>query len=821
MTSHLADLRVDHLSAPLAVPSDRPRFSWTIVSDARAVRQRSWDLVVRAAGSSEILWRSSRDSHLTSGIEWEGAPLSPASEFVWTVTSTFTDGSQARASSTFETGPSAALWEEAAWVTHERPRTQPVDHHPAPYLRVTFDVEQPVRRARLYATAGGLFQAWMNGAVVDDADFAPGWTDYHHRIPYHAYDVGALVRPGSNTVGAILGEGWYSGYYGPFGKRGFWGDVPVFRALLVLEFDDGTSQVVATDGSWEGATGEVQLAEILHGETVDRRRDVPGWSDGADVGTWSPATVAPGPRGRLVAAKMPAIRPVGEVAPVGISEPLPGTYVVDFGQNFAGRVRLAATGRAGTMIQIRHAELLESDGMLYTDNLRTARATDTVILAGSGREVFEPRFTYHGFRYAEVTGYPGGLTPQDIQGVVVSSLEGFALDFVTDNALLNQLQSNIQWTMLSNYLEVPTDCPNRDERLGWGGDAQIFAPTGMLNADLEPFYSKWLDDIADAQKPSGAFADIAPGGILDFAEEGAAGYADAGVFLPWMMYRHYGDPRVLEDFLDRGAAWLRYIGAANPDSLWREQRNSDYGDWIALEPTDKVLVATAYWAHAASVLADAAEVLGRSADEAHFRAVFDRVARAFRAEFVVNGALRETSQTAQILGIRFGLLAEEDRARAGEVLAHDVALRGHLTSGFLAVSHALPTLSATGRNDLAMAVLLRTDEPSWGAQIARGMTTIGEHWNGWAADGKPLDPWMNSFNHSPWVRSANGSTTRSAGCGSRNPGSTGSPSSRPTAARSTPPAPASAPPAGRSRASGSARVTHSSSRFRSQRIPKR
>lgn len=738
MNPSLSRLRVDNLDQPLAVPGMRPRFSWVLAATGRNVRQRGYRIVVRAS-SGEVVWDSGAvGSDVTSGISYDGEPLAPCERYDWELTVT-TDGAGTSASSGFGTGPDEGWWSRASWISKRRPRTNPVDHHPAPCLRREFTVDHDVARATLHATAGGILDLTVNGTRVSEDDLAPGWTDYRYRVPYHSYDVTERLEAGANRLDATLGEGWYAGYFGPFGQRGYWGDVPVLRALLVIDFTDGRRDVVATDEQWRATLGPVQLAELVHGQSVDRR---------LGLGPWEPAQVLPGPTGKLVPAMIPAARAMTELEPVAMTQPLPGTWIVDFGQNFAGRVRLTARGPAGTRITVRHAELVRPDGTLYVDNLRTARATDVVTLAGDGVETFEPRFTFHGFRYAEITGYPGDLTPADVTGVAVSSIRETALEFHTDSPLLNKLQDNLRWTMLSNFIEVPTDCPNRDERLGWGGDAQIFAATAMMNADVEAFMAKWLCDIADAQKPNGAFADIAPGHIVDFAEEGAAGYADAGVFVPWDLHRHYGAPEVLEEFLERGWAWLRYIAAANPDHVWRHRRNADYGDWLSTVPTDKALTATAYWAHAAQVLAGMADALGRGSETEGLRDVHARVAEAFRQEFLDDtGRLRETTQTANILALNYGLLLPEQVPLAREALVADVERRGHLTSGFLGVRHACQELEAAGRSDLAFGALLRTERPSLGHQVEMGLTTIGEHWSAWDDDGELLDPYMNSFNH--------------------------------------------------------------------------
>jgi alpha-L-rhamnosidase len=741
----LQALRVEYRVHPLAVGTDRPRFSWRIESGRRGVVQVAYRITASGAGDWDSGWV---DSTAMNQVEWAGPVPARAGVVEWTLSVRLDDGEVLTATSSFETPPSPATWDEAAWITLPRAKALHPDRRPTPYLRRRFDVRPGLVRGRLYATAGGVFQPWLNGASISRADLAPGWTDYRYRVPFHAYDLTSTLHEGVNTVGAILGDGWYCGFIGPFIKRDFWGDVPVLRALVLLEYADGTIDWITTGDDWEGSFGAIRGSDMLAGEVYDARLDIGDWTGAADTGRWRPAVVERGPQGALVPAWIEAVGPVAEIAPVSITEPVPGDFLVDFGQNIAGRVALTATGPAGTVIRMRHAEILDDDGALYTDNLRNARATDIVVLAGGGAETFEPVFTFHGFRYLEITGYPGRPTPDDVRAIVVSSLAEMPSTLVTGVELVDRLHENIRWTMRNNFLEVPMDCPQRDERLGWGGDAQAFSYTSTYFADVAAFHSKWIDDILDAQKQNGAYADIAPGAVLEFAEEGAAGYADAGVIVPWHLYLAYGDTRILERSWDGAVAWIDHIVAQNPGLVWREGRRSDYGDWLAVVETDKALVATAYLARAVLLVSRYAAVLGRDADADRYRALHGRIAAAYRREFLdTEGRALSATQTAQVLGVEFELLEPAQAALATESLLADIERHGHLTTGFLAVGLVLPQVSAAGRDDLAQRVLTRTESPSWGYQIGRGMTTIGEHWDAWLPDGTLRDPWMNSFDH--------------------------------------------------------------------------
>ena len=742
----VTDLRVENRPEPLAIAEEHPRFAWRLTSGRRGVTQRSYRIVVRHR--DDDLWDSGEVlSPSTSGIEYEGSALPPGAALTWTVAVSVNGDDAASAEAVFETAPDPAWWAAAEWVTVRRTQDQHDDHRPAPHVRRRIPSPAGVRRARLHMTAGGLFEPWVAGRRLDRSSLLPGWTDYRLRVPFHSYDVTeAFASAESVTVGAVLADGWYAGGVGPFHKRSFWGKHPVLRAIVVIERMDGGREVHATDTTWEGAFGAILAADLLQGEVVDARRSLGNWSTGEERGGWRAVTVEAGPEGRLVPALIDGAAAVAEFPAASITEPVAGSLVVDFGQNFAGHVRLTASARAGTIVRVRHAEVLAPDGTIYTENLRGARATDTVVLSGA-TDVFEPSFTYHGFRYAEITGLSRAEL-REVTGVAVSSIPRMTGIFRTGSALVDQLQHNIQWSMFSNFIEVPTDCPSRDERTGWTGDAQIFAPTAAFNADVSAFYTKWMDDIGDTRMPNGALPDIAPAVVMDWAREGSSGYAEAGIIVPWVMYEAYGDVRILERFFEAGEAWVAYVADRSPDLVWRERRNTDYGDWLAPVESPKDLTATAYFARSAQLLSWYARVLGRPEAETRYRELHARIAAAFRADFVTaDGTMPAGTQTAYTLALRFDLLLPEQRDAAAAALARDVEERGHITTGFLAVAQLLPLLTEIGRSDLAYRLLLNEEYPSWGHHIRNGATTIWERWDGWRPETGFQDPLMNSFNH--------------------------------------------------------------------------
>jgi len=454
------------------------------------------------------------------------------------------------------------------------------------------------------------------------------------------------------------------------------------------------------------------------------------------------------PRPALVAQVGPPVRVTQELTPRRVTQPAPGTYLYDLGQNMVGWARLKVRGPAGTPVRLRFGEMLNPNGTLYTTNLRGAKATDTYILSGHGVETWEPHFTFHGFRYVEVTGYPGRPRPDAVTGCVVGSDLPPAGTFVCSQPMVNQLQHNIVWGQRGNFLSVPTDCPQRDERLGWMGDAQIFARTATYNRDAAAFYEKWMADVSDAQSPQGGFSDVSPRLVDD--GDGAPAWGDAGIIVPWTVYQAYGDTGILEKHWGAMTRWLGYITQSNPDGLWSKRRNNDFGDWLSIAAdTPKDVLATAYYAYDASLMARMARALGRGQEAARYDALFTHIKNAFNAAYVSpDGRVKGDTQTCYVLALRFGLLPPDLRPLAAKHLVADIAAKnGHLSTGFVGVGYLCPVLTETGHNDVAYRLLLNDTFPSWGYSIKQGATTIWERWDGYTKEKGFQDPGMNSFNH--------------------------------------------------------------------------
>ena len=760
-------LRVEYLTNPIGIDVVQPRLSWQIASTQRNTMQAAYELQVGASEASltrgaNLLWDSGKvGSDASVFVDYAGPPAVSRTRYYWRVRIWDTNGRASPWSpiAFWETG----LLQPADWTARwigPPPTSSDSLPSPSPLLRRAFRVDDRVRSARLYVTSLGLYELYLNGQRVGDQLFMPGWTSYRRRLQYQTYDVTALVRAGDNAIGAILGDGWYRGQLGFFGQRNLYGRRLGLRAQLEIRYESGRTERVISDAEWKTTVGPVLASDIYGGETYDARRELSGWASAAyDDREWSVVALLDPPAAALVASMSPPVRRVRELRPVDIRRAPSGETLFDLGQNFTGWVRLSVRGPAGSMVTLRFGEVLDRKGDLYTANLRGASQTDRYTLRGNGREVYEPHFTFHGFRYVAVAGLPAPADSTTITGIAVSSDLAQTGTLVTSDSLINQLQRNIVWGQRSNFLDVPTDCPQRDERLGWTGDAQVFSRTAAFNMDVNGFFAKWLADVAADQDPSGSVPWVIPnplgGDSVRFA--GTAGWSDVAVIIPWTMYLTYGDRRVLERQYPSMRAWVDYARRrAGPDLIWRP--GWQFGDWLALHSDDPSypgattgtdLIATAFLAHSTDLVARTATVLGRGDEAAEYRARFRAMREAFNREFVSRtGRVGENTQTAYALAIAFDLLPDSLVAAAAGRLARDVEAREHhLTTGFLGTPHILHVLGATGHVGLAFALLTQRTYPSWLYPITRGATTMWERWDGIRPDSSFEDPGMNSFNH--------------------------------------------------------------------------
>ena len=627
---------------------------------------------------------------------------------------------------------------------------------PAPYLRKTFNLDSVPEKARVAVTALGLYELWINGHRVGDAEFTPGWTDYRIRVPYHVLDVSHLLREGPNVIAATLGDGWYCGSM--FIKlRAYYGKYPELLLQLETEQDDQATVALTSDASWKTATGPILTSDIYDGETYDARLEMDGWhSAGFDDNAWQEVAARPVDMSVLLEpARMAPVRRIDILETKELRQLPDGNWVFDLGQNMVGWAKVKVPSEEGRGITIRFAEMLNQDGTLYTENYRTAKSTDKYICRG-GRdfEEWEPSFTFHGFRYVELSGLPEDAQPGAdwVTGIVLHTDIEPTGEFACSNPLLNQLQSNIVWGQKGNFLEVPTDCPQRNERLGWTGDAQIFCPTACFNFDVQDFFNKWMVDVRDAQREDGSVPVIAPDGYVTTKESPA--WADAVVVIPWEVYVRYGDKRILRENFGAILDWLHYQEANSP-GLVRE--DIGYGDWLQPYPksgdnkgdTSRSLIGTAYFAYGAQLGARIATIIGDADEARRLETLAGRVREAFLDTFwLPEGKLTSDSQTAYLLALAFDLLDEAQQAQAlGHLVRVIEEADGHLGTGFVGTPLLAPVLSRFDKTDLAYSIVLKETYPSWIFSIHQGATTMWERWNSYShADGFG-NVAMNSFNH--------------------------------------------------------------------------
>jgi len=778
MTARAIELRTEYLVDPLGIGETTPRFGWWVEDERPGARQTAYRIRVasspeRFSGDAPDLWDSGQIAgDEQAQIPYAGAALGSRTRAHWDVTLWDADGvaGPSSAPATFEMGLLDRTDWSATWITApimEAGQTLP----PAPILRRTFALARPIRHARLSITALGLYEAHLNGQRIGDDYFRPGWTDYHVRLHYQTYDVGAHLHQGANAIGVLLGDGWYSGRVAHLERGLLYGERPALLAQLEVMHDDGSVTRVVTDDGWRWSEGPIRRQDLIEGEEYDARREIDRWAEaGGDEATFAPVLTQAWPDVPLVAAPNEPVRVVRELVPIAEPRRFGAGwgrigYLFDLGQNVAGIVRLAVRGPRGATLHIRYGEMLAADGTLYTANLRSARATDAYTLRGDAAgETWSPRFTFHGFRYAEISyheRWDGELAPFDrttVTGLALMSDTAETGTFECSDPLVNQLQSNIAWGQRGNFLEIPTDCPQRDERLGWTGDAQVFVATAAFNFDVAAFFTKWIQDCDDAQGPDGRLPEVVP--RLLGQQDGGPGWSDARVVCPWAIYGAYGDERILARHYPAMRRWLEWQAGSARDGI-RPWEGCDYwpgfSDWLALDngwqstigATPRDLLGTASFAHSADLLRRIATLLGHDADAARFAAFRETAVAAFNREWVTaGGRLAVQTQTAYLMALAWDLLPEPLRQPAFDRLLGLFAERDwHLSTGFLGTPLICATLTRFGRADLAYRIFLQRDYPGWLFPVQNGATTMWERWNSWTPDAGFGDVNMNSFNH--------------------------------------------------------------------------
>ncbi|WP_282147945.1 family 78 glycoside hydrolase catalytic domain [Algibacter lectus] len=788
---------VNYFENPLGIDDPHPSISWFMVSNERNKKQSAYQIKVASSekaleDDNNLLWDSGKlNSHQNSQIRYAGSKLNSRQHCyfkikVWDENDVASEWSD---TNFWTMGLLNQTDWKAKWIgfkTDDKNKKDTLHLPPAPYLRKSFSVNKTIQKATLYVTALGVFEIALNGEKIGQDLLTPGWTNYNKRIYYRTYDVSNTINQGENTLGAIIGDGWYAGYVGPKvlskpRNRELYGSHPALLSQLEIQYEDGTKKIIVSDESWKAKEGPIVYADLLMGTGYNANLELPNWNtSNYDDQNWDNVYIHEGTKGVLQAYPGNSIQIYDEIKPIEITEPTKGTYVFNMGQNFAGHARLQVQGNKNDTIIMRFGERLYDDGKLMTENLRFARATDTYILKGEGVEIWEPKFTYHGFQYVEVTGLKNKPDHNTITGISFGSSIPMESSFTSSDTILNKMFENVIWTQRSNFMEVPTDSPQRDERLGWLGDVQIFSKSALYNANLGAFNKKWFADVRDAQYDFGPYSVFAPQPYPKL-EWFSPGWMEAGVMVPYNTYKFYGDTKIVEDHYESMTRFMDYHIEKSkndkfyPEDSWAEAKpKGGFGDWLSM--TDKHLahdiMASMYYQYALKIMAEMSAAIGNQEKADYYQSTYKTSVAAFIKHYLnENGKFQidETiygdgkgyfegekgftghTQSAYATAIYFDILPEALKIKAGEHLVNLLEENDNLpSSGILGIRQLLPALSKIGRSDLAYKILLKKEYPSWGFQIANGATTIWERWNSYTPEkgfNGEMNAKMNSFNH--------------------------------------------------------------------------
>lgn len=757
----LTNLKCEYHVNPVGIDVLQPRLSWQIFTDENNFVQQAYEIRVaetkeNLAEGSKLVWSTGKVNSSESVNVTYGGPTAKPTQRLWWKVRIWDPKNKATAWSEpayWEMGLLSASDWKASWIRFGQ-ESDNTTSHPSQYFRKEFSLNKKVVSARVYVTALGLYELRLNGKKIGQDLFTPGWTSYKNRIQYQVYDITYMLGA-KNAIGGIVGDGWYRGNIGFRGDRSYYGEKSALLAQLEIRYSDGTSETISTDSGWKTTTGPILESDIFNGESYDARMELTGWDQPEYYDSqWKAAEVYEYGKDKLIASQGVPVQAIQEIKPVKFFKTPKGESVLDMGQNMVGVVRLKVKGNKGDKIVIKFAEVLDKAGNFYTDNLRAAKCTDTYILKGGAEETYQPRFTFHGFRFVKLEGLAADPTLDQVTGIVIHSAMAPAGNFACSDSLINQLQHNIQWGQKGNFVDVPTDCPQRDERLGWTGDAQVFSMTAAFNFDVAAFYTKWMKDFTADQLANGRVPNVIPDVLNGVG--GATAWADASIIVPWTVYQVYGDKRILAEQYYSMKAWVEYMHTrAGAKNLW--VGDNHFGDWLAFATnspaypgatTEKDLIATAYYAYSSRLLGKIAVILGKTEDAAFYSNLSEAVKKAFIDEFVTqNGRLVSNTQTGYSLALAFDLLPDNLKKNAADYLAADVKKMGHMTTGLVGTPLLCKTLSATGNEDLAFMLLNRKKYPSWLYPVMQGATTIWERWDGQKPDGTFQDVAMNSFNH--------------------------------------------------------------------------
>lgn len=762
-------LRIEYLENPMGIDVKSPRFSWVLKGDGFNRYQTAYQINVSASKedlNKGDIWNTGKVmSNETNQIKYIGKKLVSGKKYFWNVT--VWDENNVSSTSklaTFSMGNLDFIDWKAQYIGHnvgynKKDKYNELYLPPARYLRHSFNITKKIKSATAYTTALGLYELRLNGNKVGNDYLLPGWTDYNKRLYYQTFDITDQLQEGENVVGAIISDGWYSGYIGyallvRLDKvREFYGVNPSFMGQIKIEYEDGTSEIIATnDKNWKSNTGAILEADIIMGETYDARLEKKGWDNvGYNDKNWSKPKRYTLPNGKLMTSPTRAVKNQESIRPVKITEPKPGTFIFDLGKNIAGIAKLKTKGVTGTKITLRFGEILKSNGTLLTENLRKARATDTYILNGKGIETYEPRFTYHGFQFVEVTGLTEQPNLETITGIQLSSIKTNDSNFSSSNPMNNKLFNNIKTTQAANFIDIPTDCPQRDERLGWTGDAQVFARSATYNSDVASFFTKFAIDLDDAQRWYGAYPNFAP---FPFSRPGqySPAWMEAGIIIPYTMMKVYNDTRIVAYMYEGMQKFMQFQEKASVNFL-RPAEGKNWGDWLSVnEKTSSDFIASAYYGYAAKLMSEMANTIGKTNDAEKYAVDFINIKTQFVKKYILSdGKTTEDSMTSYALALYFNLYPETLAYKGAARLAEKIKLNGYkFATGFLGTKHVMLALSKYGFHEVSYKLFQQKEYPSWGYSIENGSTSIWERWNSFTKDNSKnsdLNAAMNSFSH--------------------------------------------------------------------------
>ncbi|WP_088323859.1 alpha-L-rhamnosidase [Polaribacter tangerinus] len=762
-------LRVEYLENPEGIDVEKPRLSWILSGDGFNRKQTAYQIFVSTSVNkiaNANIWNSGKIStYKTNQIVYNGKKLISGKKYFWQVKVWDEKGISSLSKISFWSMGNLDFsdW-KGQYIGHnvgynKKDKYNELYLPPARYLRHSFNIRKKIKRATAYTTALGLYELRINGTKVGDDYLLPGWTDYNKRLYYQTFDITDKLSSGENVIGAIISDGWYAGYIGyallvRLDKvREFYGVNPSFMGQVKIEYEDGTSEIIASnENTWKANIGPILEADIIMGETYDARLEHVNWDKpGFDDSKWSKPKRYTLPNGKLMASPTNAVKNQETIKTVKITNPKPGTYIFDLGKNIAGIARLKTQGNAGTKITLRFGEILKSDGTLLTENLRRARATDTYILKGKGIEVWEPKFTYHGFQFVEVTGLTEKPNLETITGLKLSSIKTDISSFNSSNPMNNILFENIKTTQAANFIDIPTDCPQRDERLGWTGDAQVFARSATYNADVASFFTKFCVDLNDAQRWYGAYPNFAP---FPFSRPGqySPAWMDAGIIIPYTMMQVYNDTRIVEYMYEGMQKFMEFQEKASINYL-RPGEGKNWGDWLSVnETTSHDFIAAAYYGYDAKLMSEMAKAIGKTEDAIKYLKDFNNIKKAFSNKYILsNGHTKEDSMTTYALALHFDLYPEEIAYEGAARLAEKIKENDYkFATGFLGTKHVMLALSKYGFHEVSYKLFQQKEYPSWGYSIENGSTSIWERWNSFTKDNSKnsdLNAAMNSFSH--------------------------------------------------------------------------